>query len=649
MSHPTNSQLVSPLSIEGKTLQSLPDSIPNRAVLKRRSVGRVRLVCLTVVTGCLGVGIVYWTAIESYWTPTAAMTEGLVFETVKRAPFQLMVTEKGTIDSMRNLTLLSKVEGTTTIINIVPEGSYVKQGDVVCELDSSLLIDKETLQEVLVVKSSALLRQAQEDLLIRKTQNESDVEASELRLQLATLDLEMFVEGTFPQQIAALNAEKTTSEANLTRFTESCIFVRRLVQKGLRNQNDLEAEELNLQDARHKAESARKRFEVLNLFTKKRTESELTANKHEAERNLGRVKRRNVAAMAQFEAEYKSRELTYEVESKKLGRLKKQIEACQIRADQDGQVVYANGRDGRPGDVLIEVGSQVRERQAIINLPDLDSMKVNARIHESRISLIREGLLVKIKIDAYSEDVFHGVVHSVASVPSSTGSYSRDFKEYEAVVKISDDADKVNKLRPGLTATVEVLIERREDVLQIPVQSVLSFGAKQFAFVASVDGDVEQKEISIGQTNDRTIEILTGLTEGEKVVMNPRSHFQKDIEILETVEADRQSQGHESPTLKPNVFPPPSEKVPPTGDHSPSGDQSSVDLAVRFKGLDKNGDGKLAKHEVDEPLLSGFKSADVNGNGTISQEELKRVPLKLQSRLPTAASRSPDDSKSGGL
>ena len=178
---------------------------------------------------------------------------------------------------MRNASLTSKVEGTTTIISIVPEGTQVKEGDIVCELDASTLIDKETQQEILVVKAKALLQQADEDLGIQKTQNESDAAAVQLKLELAKLDLEKFEKGEYLQQVADIKAELSTAEANLTRSQESCGFIRRLVQKGYKNQNDLEAEELNLKDAGFKMASAKKKLEVLESFTQKRTLAELRA------------------------------------------------------------------------------------------------------------------------------------------------------------------------------------------------------------------------------------------------------------------------------------------------------------------------------------------------------------------------------------
>ena len=281
--------------------------------------------------------------------PSTSVTDGLVLETAKRAPFQITVTEKGTLDSMRNASLKSEVEGSTTIISIVPEGTHVKEGDVVCELDASTLRDKETAQEIAVEKANALLGQANEDLAIQETQNTSDLSAAKLRIKLAKLDLAKFEMGELPQQVADIKAELSTADANLTRFTESCSFIRRLVQKGYKNQNDLEAEELNQKDAEFKLASAKEKLKVLETYTKERTLAELQANVTESELEIERIRRKGNGQIIQFTAEQKARKLTYELEAKKFERLKAQIEACNIRATQDGQVVYANTRDGQIG------------------------------------------------------------------------------------------------------------------------------------------------------------------------------------------------------------------------------------------------------------------------------------------------------------
>src|SRR5581483_9322832 len=148
----------------------------------------------------------------------------------------------------------------------------------------------------------------------------------------------------------------------------------------------------------------------------------------EFEKEIARVKLKGEAALAQKMADVKAARKQFEVEQDKLELLRKQIAACKIYAPQDGQVIYANQKDGRSSDqVLIEEGATVRERQQIVTLPDLSEMKVNARVHESRISLMRVGLPVTVKVDAFPDETFRGRVDNVASVPSSTGSsYMRD-------------------------------------------------------------------------------------------------------------------------------------------------------------------------------------------------------------------------------
>ena len=126
------------------------------------------------------------------------------------------------------------------------------------------------------------------------------------------------------------------------------------------------------------------------------------------------------------------------------------------------------GRGSQP--VVIEEGANVRERQRIIKLPDLNHMKVDARIHESKISRVEPGLEVEIQVDALPNVTYHGVLESVSSVPVPGSWPNTDLKEYEAEIRITDEVEKVRELRPGMTAALEIIVqERAEDVLQVPV------------------------------------------------------------------------------------------------------------------------------------------------------------------------------------
>lgn len=599
--------------------------------------------------------------------PSKRRLEGLITDQVKRGPFRITVTERGTLDSLKNAVLASKVEGSTTIISIVPEGTAVKAGDLVCELDASALVEKETQQQISVTQAKSNLQSAMEAVEIQKTQNDSDIAAAMLKLELAKLDLVKFNEGDSRQQREELASQVTLSQEKVAQADETYDFTMRLVKKGYKTQNELESARITLQTERINLNIAKGKLDLLEKYDQKRTLTELEANASEFARELDRVKRKASAALAQAEADLAAKRLTHDVELSKHNRLKDQIALCKIYAPQDGQVIYANSRDGRSDQVLVEEGASVRERQSIVNLPDLTEMKVNARIHESRISMIRAGLAVNVRVDAFSEQPFPGRVESVSSVPSSTGNFmTRDLKEYEAIVRILGNGSEVSKLRPGLTAEIEVQVSSRENILQAPIQSILTVVNQQVAFVVSGD-KAEMRKVTIGQTNDRMIEIVDGLNEGEAVVMNARAHFDKEIKDLETTliaeqAAKAATESSKTPNLspaelqrQPSLSPPgqapfghpgagaPGQQRPPGSPGGPEG--MNRDPLARFNGMDANKDGKLARDEWSERFATFAESMDADKDGSISLDEFKAASSRMGGRPPGAG---PEQQPGGG-
>jgi HlyD family secretion protein len=549
---------------------------------------------------------------------------------------------------MKSTTLTSKVEGSTTIIFIVPEGTNVNAGDLVVELDSAPLVEREKTQEIAVSSAESLLLTAEKAVEIQETQNLSDMAAAQLKLDLAELDLDKFKNGDFLQQQNELRSLSSLAEEKAQQAKEYSDFMARLVKKGYKTQNDLEQALITEKTERTNFNVAEEKLKVLEKYMYDRTIKELTALAEESKNEIARVKLKGEAALAQAQSEVKAKSKSFEVEQDKHALLKRQIAACKIIAPQDGQVIYANQRDGRSSEqVLIEEGSTVRERQQIVTLPDLSGMKVNARIHESRISLMRPGLPVTVKIDAFPDENYRGVVDTVASVPSSTGSsYMRDIKEYEAIVRLLDQDDKVSKLRPGLTAQLEVLVESRDEVLQAPIQSVLTIIGKQFAFF--VNGNrVGHREVTVGQTNERMVEILKGADVGDEVVMNPRSHFERELKELEAKLVQEQTENPPAVVPPPNGLPgiapqPPGGltpgQAPPNfrpgsepgpgpsgGGNLPPGSEGrrAFDPLARFQQQDANGDGKLTSDEWSERMKDRAPGMDKDGDGAVSLDEYK--------------------------
>jgi HlyD family secretion protein len=556
----------------------------------------------------------------------------------------------------------------------------VTKGEIVCELDSSQFREQAKQQEITVTQAESALAQAREALEIQRTQNESDIAAANLQWQLALLDLEKFKEGEYPQQQKQLSGNVALAEEERLRAKETYEFTKDQVKKGYKSQNDLEAARIKVKEMELKLQGAEEELKVLQEFTKKRTEAELEANAREFELELKRVELKAKAALTQFEKDLEAQKLTYEVEKERYDRLLKQVEACTIRATQDGEVVYANLSSSRRSSEpeSIEEGATVRERQAIINLPDVTKMKVDCRIHESLIGAIQKGLRAKIRVDAYPDETFEGQVAVVSSVPMTGRWPNTDLREYQTEIHLTDPVEKVRKLRPGLTAQVEILVDRRRDVLQVPIQAIVTVAGQRFAYVYNGTA-AERRSVKVGQSNQSHIEVLDGLEESEFVVLNPRSRFDAEIaELEQLLGTDDDDEGEEDEILPlgaPGADASSPENATPGGQQRPRGgpgggerpgrqgpnrgqqetEQASagseqqtseeqsepkqsepkqsgeaVNAVALFKQLDLNQDGQLTKDELPERMRERFEDMDADNSGGISLEEFQASPPQVQ-------------------
>ncbi len=145
---------------------------------------------------------------------------------------------------------------------------------------------------------------------------------------------------------------------------------------------------------------------------------------------------------------------------------------------------------------------------------------------EKDMQVIFPGHEARIRVDAYPGKIYNGHVKSVATMASQADFFSSDIKVYQTMVSI-DDSRLEDNLRPGMSAEVTITAdETHQPVLVIPIQSVVgnvSMGANRKVFVLDAGGYPVERDIIVGLSSDKLVEVKSGLEEGEKVVINPRS------------------------------------------------------------------------------------------------------------------------------
>ena len=150
-----------------ETSPPLPSRRPNISPPSRGWTGR--LVAGGILLGVIIAAII---ARPTSWT-LFDRSDGedyshLVTDVARRGPLLVTVNVQGNLDSQQNVTVSSNVEGSTTIISIVPEGTWVEKGDVVCVLDSSLMADDAAQQEIVVTNAVAAEVAAEQDVKVHR-------------------------------------------------------------------------------------------------------------------------------------------------------------------------------------------------------------------------------------------------------------------------------------------------------------------------------------------------------------------------------------------------------------------------------------------------------------------------------------------------
>jgi multidrug efflux pump subunit AcrA (membrane-fusion protein) len=416
----------------------------------------------------------------------------VVLHKVAREDFSLTVTERGEVESAGVTDVVSEVKSKNqpgvAILKIVPEGTQVKKGDFLVELDSSALKEERNTQQILVNTAEALVVQSRnvyETALIAKQE---------------------YLDGTYIQERQTIEGEVFVAEENLNRAKEYYEYSKRLAAKGYINQLQLEADKFAVEKSLKELGAAQTKLKVLDDYTKAKMLKQLESD--------------IVTAKAKWESDKKS----YDIELDKLKEIDDQIAKCTIVAPKDGVVTYAHDRENWGGDnFIVKEGAVIRERQAIIRLPDPTKMQVVLNVNESLIRYIRPGMPATISPVGSGDRVLAGKVTKINQYAEPSGWRKANVKEYKATVSIDERAEN---LRSGMTASVTIRSTDIPNVIQAPVQAVYAHGKDYFAFVYH-QGDWEARPLHVGPTNDKFFVVEEGLNEGELITMTPRLQLDK--------------------------------------------------------------------------------------------------------------------------
>jgi HlyD family secretion protein len=426
-------------------------------------------------------------------------------------------------------------------------GKTKTPGEIVVELDDSGIQEQYNTQKIDVDTAEAEYIQADAAYRIDDIQKMTDLKKAENDRDLAKIDLKKYLEGDYIQSKKDILGQIETARSDYEQWKDLASWSARMVRKGFFSKSQADAYQSREDGARIALEKLQESLRVLDDKTwgmKQRTIQDLKTKVDQAERTLKKCELDRTATLAKDEVTRLSKKSVFEQRLAKLHDLEEEIAKCTLRAPQDGMVVYYIPEQTRFGagsqQSLPAQGEPVREGQKLMQIPDLTQMLVSVRVHEAMVSHLHNEYpddpskwqYATIKVDAYPSKVYHGHVKTVATTASTLDFFASDVKVYKTLVSIDDQA---GGLRPGMSAVVSIVAdESPKPVLTVPVQSVvgtISMGAERKCFVLGPGGRPEVRDIEVGMSNEREVEVKSGLKEGEVIVLNPRPLLPEGSEL----------------------------------------------------------------------------------------------------------------------
>jgi len=413
---------------------------------------------------------------------------------------------------------VGKVETRTIYEQVAASGKIFPEVEVKITSDVSGEIVKLLVEEGDSVKVGQLLAQIDPDAYVSQVER-GDASVNNSKAQLATA--RSGIESS-KAQLSQFQAQKEQIQAQLENLRSIHERNIGLFNDGVISKADFDLSKSNL-DA--------------TLANLKSSEASLRT----AEANLESSKQSSKAA-----------EYTVKSMQASLKELKTNLNRTDIYAPTGGIVSLLNVEQGERVVGMIQMAGT-----ELMRISNLNAMEVQVDVNESDVLKVTIGDKADIEVDAYIGKKFEGVVNKIANSASNmgTGTSLTSDQVTNFIVTIRVDPNSYKDLisannkypfRPGMSASVDIFTDVAEDVLSVPIQAVTTREdeeeenkkdavMRELIFIYTAADTVKTVEVQSGLQDDDYIQIKSGLSGDEKIVVGPYAAISRKLEVGDDV------------------------------------------------------------------------------------------------------------------
>ncbi|MCB2154119.1 HlyD family efflux transporter periplasmic adaptor subunit [bacterium] len=391
--------------------------------------------------------------------------------TVRAGEYSEAIEEIGVVESTRVVPILIPFRG--RLIELIESGTPVHKGDVVAVMENQDAADD--------------VKERLNDLKNLKSELEATIESLKIELRSSTLDRDL------------AESELEYNRLRLKDVTQRLGETEVLLQKAVVPEDDL-------REARSNAQSTKLSTWNQDLGFR----SEVTSQVSEQSSSQSQIRRK---------------ELQSNRARRELDEAQERIDSAQIKAPITGMFLRTKNWNWQKHSMVeAKAGDSMRHGQVVGEIPDLESMIVRTQIAENYLTRVSEGHPVQLSFDALDGKVVEGIIKRIGKVAveretsaggamMQTEGYSgQKVFEVEVGFHVEDP-----RLRPSMTAQVRIVLDRQEDVLTIPLDSIVRREGRPTVTVIGSNGKPEIRPVELGTSNGKEVVVTSGLRAGETI------------------------------------------------------------------------------------------------------------------------------------
>jgi len=434
---------------------------------------------------------------------------------VQEGPFDLSIVEVGTLQALKSVSYASSIQSNQAkIVALAPEGKVVAKGDLLILFDSTPFEDQIRESEALLAQALAESVKARQDLALQEVQNSEEVAAARQKEDKSGLELRDVEEGKGKLREEEAKAELAEADRELRRATTGRDDLKPLLAEGFITRQEMERADQEVEKAAEKLAIAKRRhdsfFEFGRPLERSQARAEALSSRESSKASVSAAASR----MEQKRAAIESASSRIREARARLDTARAQLARCEVRADVPGIVVYRPvffGSEARKP----QVGDQVWANQPLLILPDVSKMTVEAKVRETDVHRVAQSQKVQVRVAAYPDLRLTGRVTLVGTLAQED--FARRGARYFGITVEINERDE--RLRPGMTATMDIQVERKEHALFVPIQAVFDREGKRVVYVRELGG-FREREVETGSVNRDFALIEKGLKVDERVALS---------------------------------------------------------------------------------------------------------------------------------